>query len=81
MNLVIIPCIALALGLVLFALDMYTILTRKPKVVELEGNSTDTYESIRHFYKDGIMPHEHKIKHELEALDFMYKMYEDSKGK
>ena len=38
----------------------------------------DPYESIRHYYKDGLMPHEIKMAAEEEALRINFKIYEES---
>ena len=48
----------------------------KKKVVE--EYRYDHYESIRHYYKDGVMPHEIKMAAEEQALRMQYKIYKES---
>ena len=74
MNLVWIPIIACGLMLLLIISYVDLFYTAKP----IKKKRYDPFENIRHYYKDGVMPHEIKMAAEEEALRIQYKIYEES---
>lgn len=74
MGLVWIPIIACILFLSLIVSYVHLFATAKP----IEKKRYDPYESIRHYYEDGVMPHEIKMAAEENALRMQYEIYKDS---